>query len=357
MGLIQRFLLGNRVDDDLQVGLFLKNDGTVWLRNPERSETQVTGSGGSSQVAIADLGILDVAAIFSGGPATLNALDAGQFLAAVKFTDTDFVATDLVAPLIAGSFRINLAIGTVKSFGWWGFALFSYNPPESGAQTWTDTVGAYGGGYVYGPNLGVVGGDAMVLSAADGGPIQAGFIANLNEAADGAGITLDAIIAWAAATVYGTPVTNTPATSGVKVKAAVVANGTIWLNVGAPGTSGGSPPDFAGNAGGTVVDNQTAFAITAVDQGAGTITIAGDHRALFPAGSPFSVSGSTDNDGDYVVASVSFGSGNTVIDTGAPLNDGTADGDVLVGIVWQDSTTPPPTVGQVHPVAEIWTPS
>lgn len=46
MGLIQRFLLGNRVDDDLQVGLFLKNDGTVWLRNPDASETQVDGGGG-----------------------------------------------------------------------------------------------------------------------------------------------------------------------------------------------------------------------------------------------------------------------------------------------------------------------
>lgn len=46
MGLIQRFLLGNRVDDDLQVGLFLKTDGTVWLRNPDRSETQLPGGGG-----------------------------------------------------------------------------------------------------------------------------------------------------------------------------------------------------------------------------------------------------------------------------------------------------------------------
>lgn len=357
MSFIQRFLLGNRVEDDLQVGLFLKNDGTVWLRNPDGSETQVGGGGGSNSVAIADLGILDVAAIFSGGPVTLKALEAGQFLAAVKFTDTDFVATDLIAPLIAGPYRINLAIGTVKSFGWWGFALFSYNPPDSEAETWTDTVGAYAGTYVYGPNLGVVGSDAMVLSAAVGGPVQAGFIANGDSDADGAGVTLDAVVAWAAGTAYGTPVTNTPATSGVKVKAAIVANGTIWLNVGAHGTSGGSTPDFAGSAGGPVPDNQTSLAITAVDQGAGTITIAGDHRAIFPTGSPFSVSGSSGNDGDYVVAGVSFGSGNTVIDTGNSLNDGTADGDVLVGIVWQDSTTAPPTVGQVHPVAEIWTPS
>lgn len=46
MSLIQRFLLGNRVEDDLQVGLFLKNDGTVWLRNPGGSETQVGAGGG-----------------------------------------------------------------------------------------------------------------------------------------------------------------------------------------------------------------------------------------------------------------------------------------------------------------------
>lgn len=48
MSFIQRFLLGNRVEDDLQVGLFLKNDGTVWLRNPDGSETQVSGGGGGS---------------------------------------------------------------------------------------------------------------------------------------------------------------------------------------------------------------------------------------------------------------------------------------------------------------------
>lgn len=48
MSLIQRFLLGNRVEDDLQVGLFLKNDGTVWLRNPDGSETQLPGGGGGS---------------------------------------------------------------------------------------------------------------------------------------------------------------------------------------------------------------------------------------------------------------------------------------------------------------------
>lgn len=50
MSFIQRFLLGNRVEDDLQVGLFLKNDGTVWLRNPDGSETQVSGGGGGSSV-------------------------------------------------------------------------------------------------------------------------------------------------------------------------------------------------------------------------------------------------------------------------------------------------------------------
>lgn len=46
MSLIQRFLLGNRAEDDLQVGLFLKNDGTVWLRNPDGTETQLPGGGG-----------------------------------------------------------------------------------------------------------------------------------------------------------------------------------------------------------------------------------------------------------------------------------------------------------------------
>ena len=31
-------------------------------------------------------------------------------------------------------------------------------------------------------------------------------------------------------------------------------NGTIWVNNGTSGTSGGSAPDFAGNAGGSVAD-------------------------------------------------------------------------------------------------------
>ncbi len=41
MSLIQEFLKSFRTDDSLEPGLFQKIDGTVWLRNPDGSETQV----------------------------------------------------------------------------------------------------------------------------------------------------------------------------------------------------------------------------------------------------------------------------------------------------------------------------
>lgn len=46
MSLVQRFLTAFRESDTLEPGLFQKPDGTVWLRNPDGSESQV-GSGGS----------------------------------------------------------------------------------------------------------------------------------------------------------------------------------------------------------------------------------------------------------------------------------------------------------------------
>lgn len=48
MSLVQQFLKSFRESDDLEVGIFMKNDGTVWLRNPDGSETQLPGGGGSS---------------------------------------------------------------------------------------------------------------------------------------------------------------------------------------------------------------------------------------------------------------------------------------------------------------------
>ncbi len=45
MSLIQEFLKSFRQDDSLEPGLFQKDDGTVWLRNPDSSETQLPGTG------------------------------------------------------------------------------------------------------------------------------------------------------------------------------------------------------------------------------------------------------------------------------------------------------------------------
>lgn len=48
MTLVQQFLKSFRQSDDLEPGIFLKNDGTVWLRNPDGSETQLPGGGGGN---------------------------------------------------------------------------------------------------------------------------------------------------------------------------------------------------------------------------------------------------------------------------------------------------------------------
>lgn len=67
MGLVQQFLKSFRQEDNLEAGLFQKNDGTVWLRNPDGSATQVTGGG---------------APLPSGG-------SAGQLLTKLSSTDGD----------------------------------------------------------------------------------------------------------------------------------------------------------------------------------------------------------------------------------------------------------------------------
>ncbi len=68
------------------------------------------------------------------------------------------------------------------------------------------------------------------------------------------------------------------------------------------------------------------FDITALDQGAQKLTIAGDHRTLFPVAAALRVVGSTGNDGTYTVDTVTFTGGNTEIVTVETLPDGTVDG-------------------------------
>lgn len=48
MSLVREFLKSFREVDTSEPGLFQKEDGTVWLRNPDQSETQLPGGGGGS---------------------------------------------------------------------------------------------------------------------------------------------------------------------------------------------------------------------------------------------------------------------------------------------------------------------
>lgn len=48
--LVQQFLKSFRQSDDLEPGIFMKNDGTVWLRNPDGSETQLPGGIGAPPI-------------------------------------------------------------------------------------------------------------------------------------------------------------------------------------------------------------------------------------------------------------------------------------------------------------------
>lgn len=301
------------------------------------------GGGGSSSVKIVDLGVVDLATVFTEGPQTLYTPTSGEFLSTIRYQDLDFEAIDDNGFLGNAN---GVAFGTIKSFGWLGFAYGSEQ------DIYIDTLGLVTGGSAYGPALETISGFAQVLSAAAGGAVKVGYWESDNH---GNGLLYAAIVAWVAAAAYKSVFgfTDPPTT----LRVAVVANGTVWRNVGGAGTSGASTPDFAGNVGSTVGDNNTSHAITAVDQGSNTVTVAGDQTAIAAAGSKFQIAGSTGNDGVYTVATAVFADGSTTIGTQETVADGTEDGDVLLGILWQDTTTVPITQGSVHPVAEIWTPS
>jgi hypothetical protein len=74
------------------------------------------------------------------------------------------------------------------------------------------------------------------------------------------------------------------------------------------------------------------FAIVAVAAGAGgTFSVAGNFTATFYAGVPFTVFGSTGNDGSYTVASSIFSLGNTVITVTGTIPSAVADGQISTG--------------------------
>lgn len=257
------------------------NTGQVLTKeSPADGDADWEDSGGGSQtVKTVDLGVLDVAAILAGGPQLLYTMQAGEYLANIRWTDTDYVDLD--------SLPVPFGVGTVKSFGWWSFATIQ---PFGGsvlnmswgsgsvAKFWdTPSLAFYA--LNYDPRSATLGttaptNAAMILSAAAAGNIYAaGFVSVVGGSigggpGDGSSVRLAAIAAWQSNHGYDTAVDSSVATPGAVKHAAITANGTVWVNNGDPGTSGGSAPDFAGNAGGTVADGpdivwaDTAAALT-----------------------------------------------------------------------------------------------
>jgi len=70
------------------------------------------------------------------------------------------------------------------------------------------------------------------------------------------------------------------------------------------------------------------WSITGVDVDDETFTISGDWTEAFVAGTKFLVSGSTDNDGWWTVASSEHTGGNTVITVTGDIDDATVDGSI-----------------------------
>ena len=70
------------------------------------------------------------------------------------------------------------------------------------------------------------------------------------------------------------------------------------------------------------------FTITAVDQALDLFTVAGDQTGEMVIGDKIKVSGSTGNDGDYIIASLQFSGGNTIIGVAEEIPDATIDGQI-----------------------------
>lgn len=78
-----------------------------------------------------------------------------------------------------------------------------------------------------------------------------------------------------------------------------------------------------------VREEQTgSLSITGVDTSAETFTISGDHRGVFAIGNTFTVSGSSGNDGSWIVSNIVYSGGNTEITVTGDITDSTADGNI-----------------------------
>ena len=225
-----------------------------------------------------DLGLINLVDAIMNGPQTLYELPAGSFLSQIRFADDpasvypDFVdsgSTPLPWFNNVGGGYLWFAAGTEKSFGWNGFAGLgltadgqngipgrSYDSTVLAATVAGPTGAQVGSGY--GPfnaagDYSAADFNSLVLSAASVGPIQAGLIFG-QPPLGGLGVRIAAIRAWVAATSYDSPNNADNTNPGALQKCAILANGTIWINSGATGTSGGSSPDFAAHAGASVTD-------------------------------------------------------------------------------------------------------
>jgi len=85
-----------------------------------------------------------------------------------------------------------------------------------------------------------------------------------------------------------------------------------------------------------LTDPNTSTAVAAVDTGSDTVAIAGDLTAIIVDNSFIEITGSTGNDGTYVVASTTFSSPNTDITVAGDITDATVDGNVTYN--WTETT-------------------
>lgn len=210
-----------------------------------------------------DLGLVNLVDAVMNGPQTLYEMPEGSFLASIRFTDDpDTVNDNANFPWTdeSNTWFLWVAFGTEKSFGWNGFAgigKIGFSDLDNVLTYDTLALSASQGGY--GPFAAIGTGykdlTSLVLSAASVGPIQAALLTSYTSGIfSGLGARVGPISAWVADTHYDSPADNTVATPGALSNCVVLANGTVWLNENTGGTSGGTSPDFAGNAGGSVSD-------------------------------------------------------------------------------------------------------
>jgi hypothetical protein len=392
------------------------DDDSITITDPTGPTTDLSVTSVQS-VQWVDLGLIDLVAAMMDGPTTLYDMPDGTFLASIRATDDpDSVEPDSIPSTQRRG--VGVGFGTVKSFGWNGFAAVQ---SVSGSLQFVDISYLAAQSFGYGPfgalpTSGEAATDivSLVLSAASVGPIEAAYFVTGFSAQYGEGVRIAAVAAWAADTVYDSPETNTSTTPGALSKCVIEENGTFWFSDGPEGgTSGGSPPDFASNStayngsntGGVVGESGTPAGVLAPSpptlpltvvtgtndefvytgnggDGSGeTFTVAAGvyttvaevvaavAAAIGSLGEAFSTYVTpSDSSGSILLTMISTGAQENGNEIGAGANDvsaalgfsGTSQFGVSPytgagGIVWYDTNAAPPTVGAVHAVAEIVT--